>query len=74
VPALRKEDPIEAKERLVKELEYTKGFLQSVSQKLSNERFIANAKPEIVDKEKAKKADAESKIKALEAALAKLGV
>ncbi len=51
------------KERLSKELEYLKGFLKSVDAKLSNERFVQNAKPEIIANERNKKADAESKIK-----------
>ena len=50
------------KERLTKELEYLKGFLKSVDAKLSNERFVQNAKPEIIENERNKKADAESKI------------
>jgi valyl-tRNA synthetase len=33
--------------------------------KLGNERFVANAKPEIVAAERKKKADAESKIASL---------
>ena len=57
---------------LEKELEYLKGFLLSVEKKLSNERFMQNAKPEIVDAEKKKKADAEEKIRAIEESLASL--
>ena len=60
------------KENLQKELEYTLGFKKSVEAKLSNERFVANAKPEVVDREKAKLADAEAKIQALQEALNKL--
>ena len=58
------------KERLVKELEYNKGFLQSVQTKLANERFVSNAKPEILENEKKKQADAEAKIKSIEEMLA----
>ena len=61
------------KESLQKELEYQKGFLQSVDKKLGNERFVQNAKPEVVEAERRKKADAEEKIKALEESLANLG-
>lgn len=50
------------RERLTKELEYLNGFLRSVDAKLSNERFVQNAKPEIIANERNKKADAESKI------------
>ncbi len=60
------------KERLTKELEYTKGFLKSVAAKLNNERFVINAKPDVVAAEQKKKADAESKIKSIEEALASL--
>lgn len=60
------------KEQLLKDLEYQKGFLSSVEKKLSNERFVQNAKPEVVEMERRKKADAEQKIKALEESLAGL--
>ncbi|MGL6269231.1 MAG: valine--tRNA ligase, partial [Chitinophagaceae bacterium] len=48
-----------------KELEYLKGFLLSVDKKLSNERFIQNAKTEVIEMERKKKADAEIKIQTL---------
>ncbi|HOW30366.1 MAG TPA: hypothetical protein PLP88_02265 [Bacteroidales bacterium] len=51
---------------LTQELEYTRGFLKSVMMKLSNERFVANAKPEVVEIERKKQADAEARIKVLE--------
>lgn len=51
------------KERLSKEIIYLEGFLKAVDKKLSNERFVQNAKPEIVENERNKKADAEAKIK-----------
>jgi valyl-tRNA synthetase len=60
------------KEQLLKELEYNKGFLISVEKKLSNERFVANAKPEVVEIERQKKRDAEEKIEAIEKSLAML--
>jgi valyl-tRNA synthetase len=59
-------------EQLQKDLDYQKGFLQSVEKKLSNERFVQNAKPEVVEIERRKKADAEEKIKTLEESLAAL--
>ena len=52
-------------EKLKAELKYQQGFLKSVEKKLSNERFVQNAKPEIVDNERKKQADAESKIATL---------
>ncbi|WP_316768415.1 valine--tRNA ligase [Pedobacter frigiditerrae] len=60
------------KERLSKELQYLQGFLKSVDAKLSNERFVQNAKPEIIENERNKKADAESKIKTITESLALL--
>jgi valyl-tRNA synthetase len=62
----------EERVRLAKEIEYNKGFLKSVVSKLANERFVANAKPEIIANERSKQADAEAKIKALEEQLANL--
>ena len=47
------------------EITYYEGFLNSVMKKLGNEKFVANAKPEIVEAERKKKADAESKIASL---------
>lgn len=53
-------------EKITKDLDYLKGFLISTNKKLSNERFVQNAKPEIVENERKKKADAETRIKLLE--------
>lgn len=66
---LNKEEEIA---NLTKDLEYNKGFLKSVEIKLSNEKFVANAKPELLANEKKKQADAEAKIKAIEEQLAGL--
>lgn len=60
------------KERITKEIAYLTGFLKSVDAKLANERFVNNAKPEIVQNERNKKADAESKITSLKETLATL--
>ena len=59
-------DKEKEKKRIIKELEYTKGFLKAVISKLNNQKFVSNAKPEVVDNERKKQADAEAKIKALE--------
>ncbi len=59
---------INAEEEIAKmkaEIKYFEGFIESVMKKLGNERFVANAKPEIVEAERKKKADAESKIASL---------
>lgn len=60
------------KTKMTEELNYLKGFLLSVDKKLSNEKFVQNAKPEIIANEQKKKADAEDKIKVLEESLATL--
>jgi valyl-tRNA synthetase len=57
------------REALLKELEYHKGFLISVEKKLGNERFVQNAKPEVVAMEQKKKEDAEAKIRMIEESL-----
>jgi valyl-tRNA synthetase len=65
-------DTTAQKEQLEKDITYLEGFLASVEKKLGNERFVQNAKPEVVDIERKKKADAEEKIAALREALASL--
>lgn len=58
--------------KLTEELVYTQGFLKSVQVKLSNEKFVANAKPEIIANERKKEADALAKIATIEQSLASL--
>ena len=53
--------------RLEKDLEYACGFLATVMIKLGNEKFVKSAPPKVVEIEKKKLADAESKIKVIEA-------
>ncbi|MDB5031401.1 class I tRNA ligase family protein, partial [Mucilaginibacter sp.] len=72
VPLNENIDPLAEAERLQKEKEYLNGFLRSVNAKLSNERFMSNAKPEIIEVELKKKADAEAKLKILEESLSAL--
>ncbi|MEO6884269.1 MAG: valine--tRNA ligase [Bacteroidia bacterium] len=60
------------KKRLLKDIDYNKGFLNSVIKKLSNEKFVSNAKPEIIEVERKKQSDAEAKIKSLEEQMASL--
>jgi valyl-tRNA synthetase len=62
------------KDKLMKELEYNKDFLQSVMVKLGNQKFVANAKPDVIANERKKQADAESKIKSIEEQLVGMGV
>ncbi|MEO2053651.1 MAG: valine--tRNA ligase [Allomuricauda sp.] len=58
--------------KIEEELNYTKGFLNSVQKKLSNERFVNNAPEQVVAMERKKVADAEAKIETLEKSLASL--
>ncbi len=66
------QDSAAHKEELVKDLEYYKGFLASVEKKLQNEKFVANAKPEVVESERKKKADAEDKIRTIQETLSSM--
>jgi valyl-tRNA synthetase len=59
-------------EKLEGEIEYTKGFLNTVMKKLNNERFVSNAPEKVVAMEKKKRDDAEAKIKVLEEQLKSL--
>ena len=60
------------KDRILKEIEYLEGFLKAVNSKLSNEKFVVNAKPDIVANEKNKQADAEAKLKTFQETLSSL--
>jgi len=60
------------KAELLKDLEHQQKFLESVVKKLSNERFVQNAKPEVVALEKKKQADAEARIRTIEESLQNL--
>jgi valyl-tRNA synthetase len=73
IPLTENVDIEAERERLNADLVYLQGFLKSVDAKLSNERFVQNAKPEIIANERNKKADAEVKIKIIEESLAVLG-
>jgi valyl-tRNA synthetase len=72
VPLAGRIDVKAEKEKLKKEIDYNKGFLKSVMAKLSNEKFVSNAKPDIIANEEKKKNDAEAKIKVLEEQLSGL--
>ena len=58
--------------KLNEDLKYMQGFLRTVMGKLSNECFVNNAPAQVVELERKKKADAESKIKSLEERIASL--
>lgn len=61
------------RQKMVEELEYTKGFLKSVQKKLGNEKFVSGAPEQVVNAEKRKQADALEKIKILEEKIASIG-
>jgi valyl-tRNA synthetase len=65
-------DIIAQKEKLLKDLNYLKGFLNSIDKKLSNDRFVQNAKAEVIELERKKKADAETKIRIIEQSISHL--
>lgn len=58
--------------KLSKDVDYLEGFKASVLKKLSNERFVSNAPAQVVEAERRKLADAESKLNSLHAAIAAL--
>ena len=68
-------DNVDVEEEIKKleaELDYTKGFLVSVEKKLGNANFVAHAPEAVVEGERKKQADAQSKIKTLEESIAAL--
>jgi valyl-tRNA synthetase len=69
------DQPVDVEEELArirKEIDYTRGFLQSVEKKLANDRFLSHASPQVVDLEKKKWADANAKLTALTDTLERL--
>jgi len=72
IPLEGKIDAAKEREAILKDIEYQRGFMASVDKKLSNEKFVNSAPPQVIEMERKKKADAESKIKSLEESLARL--
>ncbi len=72
IPVVGKIDIKAEIDKLTSELVYQQGFLKSVQIKLSNEKFVANAKIEIIDNERKKEADAAAKIETIAKSLASL--
>lgn len=58
--------------KLTEELQRAEGFLKSVQQKLSNERFVSNAPAQVIAMERKKEADALAKIETIKSSLASL--
>ena len=65
-------DTEEELKKMQAELEYQEGFLQSVLKKLSNEKFVSKAPAKVIEMERKKQADAESKIQSLKEGIAAL--
>ena len=59
--------------KLQEDLKYAEGFLNSVLKKLSNEKFVNGAPAAVIEKERNKQRDAETKIAALKAQIETLG-
>lgn len=62
IPATENIDLEAEREKLEKEKEYLKGFLRSVQNKLSNEKFVSGAPEAVVNAERKKESDALEKI------------
>ena len=60
------------RQNIERDLLYQRTFLESVAKKLSNERFVQSAKPDVVALERKKQSDAEARIQSLEESLANL--
>ena len=60
------------REKILADLEYYRGFLESVMKKLNNERFVKNAPANVLELEKKKRSDTEQKIKSLSERLQEL--
>ena len=65
-------DSVTLKNDLLKDLEHQRGFLVSVQKKLGNERFVQNARPEVLAFEQKKMADAAARIIIIEESIAGL--
>ncbi|MEO5984350.1 MAG: valine--tRNA ligase [Ferruginibacter sp.] len=57
---------------MIKELQHLRSFLETVEKKLGNEKFVQNAKPEIIAHERKKQSDARLKIMLIEESLASI--
>ena len=72
IPATGQVNVEETRAKLEADLQYTRGFLESVMKKLNNEKFMKGAPEKVIENERKKQADAESKIKAIEEQLRSL--
>ncbi|MDR2809106.1 MAG: valine--tRNA ligase [Tannerellaceae bacterium] len=72
IPLIHKINVDEELAKLKEELLYQQGFLNLVMKKLGNANFVSKAPANVIDAERKKQADAESKIRSLEEAIATL--
>jgi valyl-tRNA synthetase len=72
VPVEKKIDIEAEREKLEKELKHAKGFVFGIEKKLGNARFVDNAPPAVVEKERQKMADGKERIRILEDSLKNL--
>ena len=70
VPMSQNVNKEEELKKLQEDLKYAEGFLNSVLKKLSNEKFVNGAPAAVIEKERNKQRDAETKIAALKAQIA----
>ena len=73
VPMSQNVNKEEELKKLQEDLKYYEGFLRSVMGKLSNEKFVNGAPAPVIEKERNKQRDAESKIAAIKAQIEALG-
>ncbi|MBR4773510.1 MAG: class I tRNA ligase family protein, partial [Bacteroidales bacterium] len=73
VPMSQNVNRDEELKKLQEDLKYAEGFLNSVLKKLSNEKFVNGAPAAVIEKERNKQRDAETKIAALKAQIEALG-
>jgi valyl-tRNA synthetase len=73
VPMSQNVNKEEELKKLQEDLKYAEGFLSSVLKKLSNEKFVNGAPAAVIEKERNKQRDAETKIAALKAQIEALG-
>lgn len=69
IPLEKELDEESERMKLEAELNYYRGFLETVMKKLNNEQFVKNAPEKVIELERKKKSDAEIKIRSLEESL-----
>ena len=72
IEAEKQLDTASMRDVLMKDLVYEQNFLSAVLKKLSNEKFVTNAKPEIIALERKKQSDSEARIAMIEESLKSL--